>query len=75
MSPKARTRTIRAPLDVLASQQDKAADLDADVGRHHELDAAEQGDLDDVELRAGELGLREVEVHAAQQGDVHETAR
>src|SRR3954447_25632678 len=59
-------------LDVLAAQRRKPADDDADLGRHDELYAAEQGDLDDVELRAGELGLREVEVHAAEQADVQE---
>src|SRR3954468_5135767 len=62
-------------LDVLAAQQHEPADDDADVGGDDERDAAEQGDLDDVELRASELGLGQVEVHAAEQTDVQETAR
>src|SRR4051794_7121044 len=62
-------------LDVLAAQQHEPAHDDADVGRDDERDAAEQGSLEDVELRAGELGLGQVEVHAAEQTDVEETAR
>src|SRR3954451_19331510 len=58
---------VGSALDVLAPQQHEAADFDADVGGHDELYAAEQGDLDDVQLRAGELGFGEVELHAADQ--------